>query len=86
MTPGALTILAMDDNIADAERLHGEGRCPWYAVAVVRMSRAAFALQLGEPDAVDRAEWARLSTVEKRARLAQAKINVRLPQPEESRQ
>ncbi len=82
MTPAALTVLATDDNVAEVERLHAEGSCPWWAVKVVRVSRLALALRFGEPDAVDRAEWDRLTPAAKRARLEQAKIDVRLPREE----
>lgn len=83
MTPAALTVLAMDDCICDAKRLHAAGKMPLAGVLAVRLSRAALAMTHGEPDAVDRAEWDRLTPAAKRARLEQAKIDVRLPREEE---
>jgi hypothetical protein len=83
MTPAALTILAMDDNVREAKRLQAEGKMPAIMVQAVVLSRFAFAMVHGEPDAVDRAEWDRLTPQAKRARLEQAKLDIRLPKDPE---
>jgi len=86
MTPAALTILAMDDNVREARRLQRLGKMTLAHVAAVRLSRMALALVNGEPDAVDRAEWDRLTPAAKRVRLLQAQLDVLLPKESEATQ
>ena len=44
MTPAALTMLAMDDNVREAKRLQAEGKMPAIMVQAVALSRFAFAM------------------------------------------